>query len=155
MPRPRKSPAEEAQELYFRIGMVERLRAAADLAALGLTFSQALTLRALEPGEARPMKDVARDIPTDTSTFTGLADRLEQRSLITRQTSGSDRRVKLISLTRDGEALRARALAIMLRPPAAITALPAADQRALRDILRCAVDLMEEPSTAVRRTADR
>jgi DNA-binding MarR family transcriptional regulator len=138
--RPRRPPAYEAHELFFRIGMVERQRAAEQLANLGLTWTQAHTLRVLEPGEPRPMNEAASDVPTDTSTFTGVIDRLQARGLVTRTASPDDRRVKLVALTRNGTTLRQRLLAVMTEPPEALLALSIADQRKLRDILRKAAE---------------
>ena len=61
-------------------------------------------------------------------------------SLVERRSAEGDRRVKALTLTPDGVALRDRVLEVMSEPPAAIAALSAADQRTLRDILRRAVE---------------
>lgn len=126
--------------------MAERARAAAALAELDLTFTQAHTLRVLTPGEPRSMKDAAADVPVDASTFTGIVDRLERRRLVRRSPSEADRRIKLVSLTAEGEALRKRVLEILATPPAALAALPVADQRTLRDLLRKAAAALPRTS---------
>jgi DNA-binding MarR family transcriptional regulator len=58
--------------------------------------------------QARPGMDqisLSRDIAIDTSTVAGVIDRLESRGLIKRKTSDSDKRVKLLFLTKKGETL--------------------------------------------------
>jgi DNA-binding MarR family transcriptional regulator len=71
---------------------------------------------------------------------TGIADRLESRRLIERRAAEGDRRIRALVLTPKGVALRDHVREIMMEPPAAIAALPLADQRALRDILARAVE---------------
>src|SRR6266513_6155202 len=137
---PRVSPAHEAKKLFFEIGMDHRGRVGASLAELGLTFSQAHALRLLDPERPLPMSSLAERLFCDASNVTGIADRLEARGLVERRSSAGDRRVKALTLTPDGVALRDRVLEVMSEPPVAIAALSAADQRALRDILRRAVE---------------
>jgi DNA-binding MarR family transcriptional regulator len=138
--KPKTTAAREAQELFFEIGMAERARRAAALAELGLTFAQAHALRLLDPDRPLPMSKLAKDLVCDASNVTGIADRLEARGLIERRPSEGDRRVKALALTPEGVVVRAQVLEIMTEPPAAITGLSPADQRALRDILRRAVE---------------
>ena len=120
--------------------MVQRQRVGAALAELGLTFSQAHALRLLDPERPTPMSALASRLFCDASNVTGLADRLESRGLIERRSAESDRRVKGLALTQAGERMRDRVHELMSEPPEAIAALPASDQRALRDILRRAVE---------------
>jgi DNA-binding MarR family transcriptional regulator len=72
--------------------------------ALDLTPPQAITLRKLLDGPM-PMGSVAEVLSCDASTLTGIADRLEERSLIQRQIDPADRRVKLLALTDAGRSL--------------------------------------------------
>jgi DNA-binding MarR family transcriptional regulator len=130
------TPAHEAQQLFFEIGMRQREAVGAELAKLGLTFTLAHALRLLDPERPMPMNELARHLSCDASNVTGLADRLEKRGLIARQPAEQDRRVRALTLTPAGIELRARALDLMTRPPDAIAALPIEDQICLRDILR-------------------
>jgi MarR family transcriptional regulator, organic hydroperoxide resistance regulator len=134
------TPAHEAQRLFFEIGMVQRAKAGAALAELGLGFAQAHALRMLDPDEAMPMSALAERLFCDASNVTGLVDRLEARGLVERRTAEGDRRVRALTLTREGVELRGRVLAVMSEPPEAIATLPLSDQRALRDILARAVE---------------
>jgi DNA-binding MarR family transcriptional regulator len=136
------SAAREAQKLFFEIGMVQRAKTGAALNALGLSFAQAHALRMLDANEPMPMSALAERLYCDASNVTGIVDRLEGRGLVERRAYEGDRRVKALTLTRAGAEVRDRALAIMSEPPDAIAALPAADQRTLRDILRRAVALL-------------
>ena len=140
------SAADEAQRLFFEIGMAERRRRGAELAELGLTFAQAHALRILDPERPLPMSTLAKELACDASNVTGIADRLEARGLIERRSAEGDRRVRVLALTPAGVELRDRVLELMRRPPAAIAALAPADQRALRDILRRALELTREPA---------
>jgi MarR family transcriptional regulator, organic hydroperoxide resistance regulator len=137
---PTTSVAREAQRLFFQIGMVHRTKVAAAFTDLGLTFAQAHALRLLDPDRPSPMSSLADLLVCDASNVTGIADRLEARGLVERRSVGADRRVKTLALTPAGVRLRARVIDLMSEPPAAITALSTADQRALRDILRRAAE---------------
>jgi DNA-binding MarR family transcriptional regulator len=139
---PTTTAAHEAQKLFFEIGMVQRAKAGAALNRLGLSFAQAHALRMLDPEVPMPMSALAERLFCDASNVTGIVDRLESRGLVERRSAEGDRRVKALTITQAGIALREQALAVMSEPPEAIAALPAADQRALRDILARAVALL-------------
>jgi DNA-binding MarR family transcriptional regulator len=134
--------AREAQRLFFEIGMAQRARVGAALGELGLTFAQAHALRLLDPALPLPMSALAERLFCDASNVTGIADRLEARGLVERRAGEGDRRVKMLTLTRAGSELRDRVHEIMADPPEAIAALSPDDQRALRDILARAVELL-------------
>jgi DNA-binding MarR family transcriptional regulator len=137
---PATTVAREAQQLFFRIGMVQRAKVGEELAELGLTFVQAHAIRLLDPDRPLPMSALADLLFCDASNVTGIADRLESRGLVERRSVGDDRRVKTLALTPAGVELRARVADVMSEPPAAIAALSADDQRTLRDILRRAAE---------------
>lgn len=105
---------------------------------LDLAPQQMIALRALD--EPRPMSALAGLLACDSSNVTGIVDRLEARGLVERQASPTDRRVKLIVLTDEGSRLREIVAGRMTTPPPPIAGLPAKDQRALRDLLRRALD---------------
>lgn len=71
-----------------------------------LTLMQALTLGLLEPGTPLPMSSVSELLAIDPSSVSGIVDRLYTGSYIERREGTSDRRVKTISLTSQGIALR-------------------------------------------------
>ena len=131
----RVGPAYEAQKFFFELGMVQRMKTGAKLAELGLSFSQAHALRLLDPDEPTPMSALAERLFCDASNVTGIADRLEARGFVERQSLVGDRRVKALTITPSGMKLREQVMELMSQPPDAIAALSDADQRALRDIL--------------------
>jgi DNA-binding MarR family transcriptional regulator len=98
---------------------------------------QLLVIKSLS--EPKPMREVAQFLACDTSNLTGIIDRLEERDLVRRTADPGDRRVKLLVLSEEGERLREEIGARMTVPPPEIAALPAADLKALRDILRRAI----------------
>jgi DNA-binding MarR family transcriptional regulator len=136
-----RSPAHEAQQLFFEIGMETRKLVVARLADLELTFPLAHALRLLDPERPRPMHELADLLVCDASNVTALADRLELKGLAERQPDSEDRRVKALALTAEGKRMRERVLELMSEPPPPIAALSVSDQRTLRDILRRAVEI--------------
>jgi DNA-binding MarR family transcriptional regulator len=79
------------------------------LAALELTVPLADALWALgATEEPQPRRALAERLHCDPSNVTFLADRLEERGLITRVADPADRRVKALALTDEGRAVRER-----------------------------------------------
>ena len=95
----------------------------------------------LQPGSpGLPMGEIAASMYCDASYVTDMVDKLEQRGLIERRPDPDDRRVRLIALTEEGEALRKRGLEMLHTPPASIEALSDADQRTLAELLSRVAD---------------
>jgi DNA-binding MarR family transcriptional regulator len=135
--RVKASPAREAWQLATDILFSERPpRMPAVAMEFGMSPMGIKTLYLLEPGVEIPMSRVAEQCGCDASNITGIVDRMESRGLIERRDSPRDRRVKLIVLTDEGAEVQAQVLDRLYEPPAPIAALSAADQRALRDIMR-------------------
>jgi MarR family transcriptional regulator, organic hydroperoxide resistance regulator len=143
-----QTPAEEAWELLWRIMQANKPRMMEMARELDLSPVQLHSLRLLEPGVETPMRALARQLFCDPSNVTGIVDRLEGRGLIERRGSETDRRVKIIRLTPEGQRVRARVVARMSSPPEEIAALPIESQRALRDALREAADPLEAKQRA-------
>ena len=95
----------------------------------------------------QPMGKIAKALQCDNSAVTWITDRLEERGLVERQADPSDRRVKLLALTDEGRRVRDEIDSRLAEPPPEIAALSAADQRALRDILRRALERAGERET--------
>jgi DNA-binding MarR family transcriptional regulator len=94
-------------------------------------------LRALE--QPRTMGELARVLHCDNSNVTGIVDSLEDKTLAIRKPSEADRRIKVVELSGQGEALLKRLKREVAKPPAWVKDLPKEDQEALRDILERAV----------------
>jgi MarR family transcriptional regulator, organic hydroperoxide resistance regulator len=138
--------AREAWELLFRVAKAKHEVLSERLAELDLTPVQAHALRRPDPDEPLAMSALADALYCHASNVTGIVDRLESRRLVERTPGTEDRRVKTLVLTPGGAVVRARVIELLSEPPAVIAALPAADQRALRDILRRA--FAEDVTTA-------
>ena len=115
-------------------------------AEFDLSSAQGDLLCSLEPKESTPMVSLARLLHCHDSNVTGLVDRLEQRGLIERRSDPKDRRVKLIALTKQGDALRGRLLERLSEPLPFIAALNTKDKTVLRDILLRAAEAMQSSS---------
>ncbi len=123
-------------ELMFR---TQRPRLLALCSEFDITPPQLMTLRGLSSDAPVPMSEIARALACDASNVTGIVDRLEARGLVQRSSAAGDRRVRMLTLTPAGRAAREQLVRRMTRPPEPLAALSAADQRALRDILRRAL----------------
>ena len=116
MPTPRPKPsatgafsrAEYERLAEFRYHLARFLRRRKDAArAEGLQAQQyelLLSVAGLPPGAQPTVKEIARQLCLEHHTVVELADRLEKRSLLKRQTSADDRRVVLLHVTREGQA---------------------------------------------------
>ncbi|MFE2378565.1 MarR family winged helix-turn-helix transcriptional regulator [Streptomyces sp. NPDC059398] len=103
-------------------------------AAEGLTASQGRTLGVLRRGPSA-MRGLATTLACDASNMTGIIDRLEKRALVRREPSPTDRRVKNVLLTPEGERTVDAIRAGMHTTLAALEALPEADRATLTDLL--------------------
>jgi MarR family transcriptional regulator, organic hydroperoxide resistance regulator len=135
-----QSPAREAWILMRDIALVMKERIWAIAGEFELAPMQVHALRTLEPGQEVPMSALAGTLHCDPSNITGITDRLEARGLIERRSAPHDRRVKLLALTPEGEALRERISEVIDTPPPQIESLSRADQRTLHEVLRRASD---------------
>jgi DNA-binding MarR family transcriptional regulator len=104
-------------------------------AEFDLSAVQARVLCELAPGNPVPMSALAETLACDASNVTGLVDRLESRGLIERRSADHDRRIKILAMTKAGEALRSKLIQRMSMPAPALAALSPSDQRALTKIL--------------------
>jgi DNA-binding MarR family transcriptional regulator len=104
---PGAAPTARRQLAELCFGVVRRLRShAAELAAEhDLSFLQARALWRLEQPLATGT--LAERLGLDRSNITHIVDGLETRGLVTREAQRDDRRVKLLTLTPAGRAVRA------------------------------------------------
>jgi len=71
----------------------------------GLTGSQLLVLKMLEPRGQVSLSELSEEIRAKNSTVTGIVDRMERDGLVLRRRSDGDRRVVHIELTAKGKKL--------------------------------------------------
>jgi DNA-binding MarR family transcriptional regulator len=136
--RPKADPAAEAWELCMELFGEQRPRMLDIQAEYGLKPPQFFALQALD--EPVPMSSVANVLRCDRSAVTWITDRLEERGYVERRADPGDRRVKLLALTEEGRRVREEIRARLAVPPEALARLTKTEQRALRDLLRKALD---------------
>ena len=108
---------------------------------LDLSPKQLGVLWRLDPdGPGSPMRAIAQSLYCDASYVTDLVDRLEERGLIVRTPDPSDRRVKLLKLTKEGIDLRQTALDRLYAPPAGFERLTPEEQQTLARLLEKAAE---------------
>ncbi|MFJ4659021.1 MarR family winged helix-turn-helix transcriptional regulator [Nocardia sp. NPDC088792] len=101
---------------------------------LGLTAVMANTLWKIEPPATPSMRQLAASLGCDPSTVTFIADRLQDKGLITREIDPANRRAKIVTLTERGlEVRRQLGTAMLTRSPVAHLSPP--EQRQLSRLL--------------------
>ncbi len=143
----RTDPGSEAWSLMHWMMVANKQRMVATGQEFDLAPQQMIALRMLGAGP-RKMSELAQSLFCDNSNVTGIVDRLEERGLVIREAAKGDRRVKLIVLTKEGERMRHEITKRLAEPPPAIAALSEKDQRALRDILKRAVENISDEEAA-------
>ena len=129
----RKTPAREAWAAIFELFGRYKPTMLAIQGEYGLRPPMVFAMKELD--EPKPMGKIAAALHCDNSAITWITDRLTERGFVERQADPKDRRVKLIALTDEGRRVRDEIDRRLAEPPPEISALSAADQRALRDIL--------------------
>ena len=94
--------AESVGFLLRRGAALLRQALEAEFEGHGLTFVQWATLMRLRDDPALTAGDVCRDLQHDSGAFTRVLDHLEERGLVRRERSESDRRVVRLHLTAEG-----------------------------------------------------
>jgi DNA-binding MarR family transcriptional regulator len=154
MSRPRLDPApwaassqqigEELSQTFSEV-VLRRIALIQSVSSeIGLSELQARTLFHIDPKRPAMMSEVARKAGYEPSNLTGIIDKLEARGLVKRHSATDDRRVKRVTVTREGRAVRKKLMARLYKPEPWMLALSAQDQLALRDILRKALALQRE-----------
>ena len=126
---------ELASEVLHRlIGVGEIMKRRVTLLAteFDLTLSQLDALKNL--GEPCSQRELAQSLHFDASNVTDIVDRLEERGLVSRTIDPSDRRVRRLVVTAEGEAVR-RQLFERALDEAPIQSLTSAELAQLRDLL--------------------
>ena len=98
----------------------------------GLTPNDARALFVLDRDDGRSMSELADEWMCDASNATWIVDRLEERGLVERRNTPTDRRVKLVVLTPQGERSRTKMIRTLYEPPPELLELDRDDLEALR-----------------------
>ena len=139
MPNDQQALAESRALATLLVMTAERMKADfnAAIEPFGLPGSLARALINLD--SPLPMRTLAEHLSCDQSYVTGLADALEERGLITRE-PGADRRVKVLTPTKAGAALRKKLTRAVNGDSLALTRLNARDRRELTRLLTTLLD---------------
>lgn len=108
-------------------------------AKLGISQAGLRALLAIDPHEARPMRELARAMNCDASYVTAMVDDLERSGYAERLADPADRRVKAIALTPKGQEALRTVEDELLAPPDQLAQLPEADRDSLARLLRLAL----------------
>ena len=122
-------------QLCFRLYSASRLMMGAYhpyLDPLGITYPQYLVLLVLWEQDKQPVCDIGKRLLLDTNTMTPLLQRMEKAGLITRTRGKEDTRQRIVSLTKQGEALYEQAQHI----PESMTKAVMASEEELKQILQ-------------------
>ncbi len=112
-------------------------REAAD--AAGVSFGKVRAIRRLARGPLS-MSELAASLSIDPPNATVVVDDLEARGLVRRRAHDTDRRAKVVELTRKGRDAAARADRVLGTPPPALERLSAEELATLRRILGAVED---------------
>jgi DNA-binding MarR family transcriptional regulator len=83
------------------------------LPKLGLTYPQYLVMMVLWEQDGRTVSDIGEQLFLDSATLTPLLKRMEAQGLVQRVRARHDERQVIVSLTDQGQALRAEAAQLM------------------------------------------
>jgi DNA-binding MarR family transcriptional regulator len=122
---------------------------AEETVAFGITPVQYAAMQAVHDQPQMDQRSLSRNIGFDTSTIGGVIDRLEKRGLMQRNASEEDRRVRLLTLTGEGEALLNEVQPAMLRAQVRMLApLSETDRRRFMKMLKILVGDVEDRPVA-------
>jgi len=107
---------------------------------LRLSRLQAKALYRLEPGETIAVGGIADRMDLDPSNLAATLTQLEKRALVVRGQAAHDRRVRVVGLTPEGEALRERLVDALFGGYSVLASLSEDERGELRDLLPAVVD---------------
>ena len=100
-----QDPTREIVWLIRRLVQAQDLYSKALDKAYNVSSCQLACLQSLEEKGPMPPSQIARHVLVNSSTLTGVIDRLERKNLVQRTRESSDRRVITIALTEAGRRL--------------------------------------------------
>lgn len=138
MEQPPSDLARELARSFFALLMRHRAYFQGVFSELGMSAPQVQTLQFLSEGPMT-MRELAVRAACEPSNLTGIIDKLEERRLVQRRIDSKDRRIKKVSLTRGGKAVRDKLMTRLSEPVPWMTSLTSEDQQQLLSIIERAV----------------
>ncbi|WP_061136043.1 MarR family winged helix-turn-helix transcriptional regulator [Caballeronia fortuita] len=125
-----------------------------ETATYGITPVQYAALQGVHDCPELDQRSLSRAIGFDASTIGGVIDRLEKRRLMRRSPSSEDRRLKLLTLTDEGEALLREVRPAMMRAQVRmLEPLSGPDRENFMAMLKILVDRSDDGFRAVAESA--
>lgn len=112
------------------------------LAAIGLTYTQYIAMMVLWEHGRVGVKELGQRLFLDSGTLTPLLKRLEAMGFVRRERSNADERAVIVTVTKDGEALKEAAAEI---PPRMRACLPLSAEE-VRTLYTLLYKILEQPS---------
>jgi DNA-binding MarR family transcriptional regulator len=103
---------------------------------LGLTPGEMKALASLDPDVRKSMRELASAWTCDASNVTWIVDRLEARGYVERHVLTTDRRVKTVVLTSEGDRVRNLVVDQLRTPPAPLQHLTQPELEAMRALVQ-------------------
>ncbi len=141
---------QELSNIYFDLMLRRSARFQSLVSEFELAPAQLRTLLIMEPQRSVTMSELAQKALTEPSNLTGIIDKLESRKLVARSLAPTDRRVKIVKLTRSGSLLRAKLFSRIREPAPWMLALSAHDQQQLLNILRKGLAFEQEAANTTK-----
>ncbi|MBJ7331903.1 MAG: winged helix-turn-helix transcriptional regulator [Solirubrobacteraceae bacterium] len=132
--------AAAAWSLVWQIFQSDKPRRWGLLAEHGLTPVQGMALSSLDADDPPTMSQLSGLIMCDSSTLTGVVDRLEAVGIVERRPAPNDRRARCVALTEHGREVQARLRAAMAPPPPVLEHLTSEEAAQLYDLLATALE---------------
>ena len=107
---------------------------------LDLTYTQYIAMMVLWEKKSVTVKELGAVLHLDSGTLTPLLKKMEAKGLLTRRRSTEDERSLIVSLTEQGEALRAQALDI----PAKMSKCVNLEPEEARELYRLLYKLLQQ-----------
>jgi DNA-binding MarR family transcriptional regulator len=130
-PRQDEQLKSEIWQALYEFFLDEHERHLESVVRYGVSPGDLKALMRLEPDAREPMRALADMWRCDASTVTWIVDRLEKQGLVERQHHETDRRVKVVVLSRRGRQLRKQLLDRFYQPPARLSELSPSDLKKL------------------------
>jgi DNA-binding MarR family transcriptional regulator len=147
------NPTLELGRLLFGLVQTMRQHMLDVIDDLELTPAQAAAIRNLY--QPRSQRELAARLDLDASSVTDIADQLEARGLLERQVDPQDRRVRLLSLTPQGEKLRREFFIRMIDDAPPLRGLTKTERATLQALLTKTVEPRDFLTVPIFRTKAR